>query len=596
MQDNSARLRSIQIRASALTGAAPTRAAADLQIELDAMQRELTTLSSARTDAYVAAVFAVVAGFNAIGRAQKMGPLLERAIDICRDLPDRRLLRRALSLHGYFTGDIINAPAALGSLQEAVELAREMEDPVAEVSTVVNLGVVLTNIGWDDKAQRAFQLAWDVYERWPGAFEGADASGAPAVLMAAAAAANTAAISSQLNDVERGLEFSARARSLAQSHGTSAQHRTVQLHYDNIHCILLAKAGRLTEASDVAKSMFATAKGSNNVRWEYLALQAAGMVEVRLGKVDEGLELLRKSHRRAASISTGMEVPAHLTLADAYRYVGRAEEALQVMRDVSVLLKKMQRLHFDRAEPQASEPDESEWENTRPLGWEETIPLDDKLVALENLAAAAEAKQEPSGEHTIRVGALARLVADRLPWAVAILTTIERAARLHDVGKGSVPETLLRQRGPLTWQEKEFLQSHAKFGAELIREQLGDMRGAVFANVARSHHERFDGNGTPDALVGQRIPLEARIAHAVDAYDSLTHDRPWRKALPHDEVRIYLCTEKSAQFDPVVVDALLQVIRDLRATGRSLDDQLVEKAEPSDFVTARRALGKLLLN
>ena len=101
-----------------------------------------------------------------------MGPLLERAIDICRDLPDRRLLRRALSLHGYFTGDIINAPAALGSLQEAVEMAREMEDPVAEVSTVVNLGVVLTNIGWDDNAQRAFQLAWDVYEHWPEAFEG----------------------------------------------------------------------------------------------------------------------------------------------------------------------------------------------------------------------------------------------------------------------------------------------------------------------------------------------------------------------------------------------------------------------------------------
>ena len=138
----------------------------------------------------------------------------------------------------------------------------------------------------------------------------------------------------------------------------------------------------MNEASDVAKSMFATAKGSDNVRWEYLALQAAGMVEVRLGKVDEGLELLRKSHRRAASISTGMEVPAHLVLADAYRYVGRAEEALQVMRDVSVLLKKMQRLHFDRADPLASEPDDREWENTRPLGWEETITIDSKLVAL----------------------------------------------------------------------------------------------------------------------------------------------------------------------------------------------------------------------
>ena len=238
------------------------------------------------------------------------------------------------------------------------------------------------------------------------------------MLMAAAAAANTAAISSQLNEVERGLEFSARARALATSQDANSQHRTVQLHYDNIHCILLAKAGRLTEASDVAKSMFATAKGSGNVRWEYLALQAAGMVEVRQGKVDEGLELLRKvapacridldQHGSTGASGTG----GCLSLC------GRGEEALQVMRDVSVLLKKMQRLHFDRADPQASEPDDREWENTRPLGWEETITIDSKLVALENLAAAAEAKQEPSGEHTIRVGALARMVADQLPWAM----------------------------------------------------------------------------------------------------------------------------------------------------------------------------------
>ena len=187
------------------------------------------------------------------------------------------------------------------------------------------------------------------------------------------------------------------------------------------------------------------------------------------------------------------------------------------------------------------------------------------------------------------------MVANKLPWAVDILTKIERAARLHDVGKGSVPESLLRQRGPLTWQEKEFLHSHAKFGEELIRAQLGDQRGAIYAHVARSHHERFDGNGTPDALVGQAIPLEARIVHAADAYDSLTHDRPWRKALPHDEVRIYLCTEKSAQFDPAVVDALLKAVQELRASGQSLDDQLVELAEPSEFVTARRSLGKLLV-
>ena len=74
-------------------------------------------------------------------------------------------------------------------------------------------------------------------------------------------------------------------------------------------CILLAKAGRLNEATAVVQSMLTAAKNSANVRWEYLALQAAGTVEVRRGKIDEGLELLKKSHRRAASISTAMEVP-----------------------------------------------------------------------------------------------------------------------------------------------------------------------------------------------------------------------------------------------------------------------------------------------
>ena len=121
-----------------------------------------------------------------------------------------------------------------------------------------------------------------------------------------------------------------------------------------------------------------------------------------------------------------------------------------------------------------------------------------------------------------------------------------------------------------SWQEKEFLHSHAKFGEELIRERLGDQRGAIYAHVARSHHERFDGNGTPDALAGQDIPLEARIVHVADAYDSLTHDRPWRKALPHDEVAIYLRTERSSQFDAQVVDSLLEVVKDAHSTVEAL--------------------------
>ncbi|MEP6609237.1 MAG: HD domain-containing phosphohydrolase [Burkholderiaceae bacterium] len=580
MEDTAARLRAIQARASALAAEAPGRVAEDMLIELDALQRELVMLDSVGTEGYVTAVFAVVAGFNAIGRAQRMGALMERAISICRKLPDRRLLRRALSLYGYFTGDVSNAPAALQSLLEAVELVREMDDPVAEVSTVVNLGVMLTNVGWDDDARRAFQCAWNVYEQNPEAFEGIDTNGASAILMAAAAAANTAAIFSQLNEVERGLEFSARARTLAQGQGVTPQHQTVLLHYDHIHCILLAKAGRLTEAARIAEAMLATAEGSGNVRWECLAWQAAGFVSVRQGKVGEGLVMLKKARERAAAISTGMELPAHLYLADAYRYVGQATEAFQLTRGVLELMKNAQRAHFNRAQSVVGQSLEKNVET--------------RIAALENLAAAAEAKQDPSGEHTIRVGVLARLICNRLPKAVDLLNTIERAARLHDAGKSSLPETLLRMQGPVTPQERELLKTHARAGEKLIREQLGDERGAVFARVARSHHEWFDGTGYPDALAGERIPLEARIVAAADAYDSLTHERPWRKAIPHDEARIFMFAEKGTQFDPAVVDTLLQIVKELRADGRTLDDQLIEMAERSELVAARRSLRTLL--
>ncbi|HET7129362.1 MAG TPA: HD-GYP domain-containing protein [Gaiellaceae bacterium] len=155
--------------------------------------------------------------------------------------------------------------------------------------------------------------------------------------------------------------------------------------------------------------------------------------------------------------------------------------------------------------------------------------------------------------HCHRVRSYARRIAQHLaPWILDDPTT-ELGFLLHDIGKLALPDSILQKPGPLTASERQLMQTHPVVGTDMARGLLGQSRGV---NVIRHHHERWDGQGYPDRLTANAIPIEARIFAVADALDALTSDRPYRKAEQWQPSIEKLCRDTGSHFDPDVVLAL----------------------------------------
>jgi hypothetical protein len=188
--------------------------------------------------------------------------------------------------------------------------------------------------------------------------------------------------------------------------------------------------------------------------------------------------------------------------------------------------------------------------------------LERVLVALRS---AMEAKDQYTEGHLRRVCAFALEVGRRLKLRPDELELLEVASLLHDVGKIGIAESILRKPGPLDPRERELMQRHPAIGARILEnvEGLG-----VAATMVRHHQERFDGlttgafPGYPDGLAGREIPLGARIIAVVDAFDAMTSDRPYRRAVGLERAKQALREEAGHQFDPRVVETFLRLLEE----------------------------------
>ena len=156
-------------------------------------------------------------------------------------------------------------------------------------------------------------------------------------------------------------------------------------------------------------------------------------------------------------------------------------------------------------------------------------------------------------EHCNRVVDMARRLGLRLGLGEDALRDLDFAARVHDIGKVGVPDAVLHKPGPLDELEAELLREHSGWGADLVLRIPGLEQ---VAEVVRHHHERYDGLGYPDGLHAEDTPLASRILAVADAYVAMNEDRPYRPALPPDEVAAELDEGRGTQFDPGVLDAL----------------------------------------
>jgi response regulator RpfG family c-di-GMP phosphodiesterase len=189
------------------------------------------------------------------------------------------------------------------------------------------------------------------------------------------------------------------------------------------------------------------------------------------------------------------------------------------------------------------------------------------------LGKLAEYKDEVTGDHVRRLGRWSRLIAEELrrrDVAPDILTDeflerIELASMLHDVGKVAIPDAILKKPGILDDDEMAQMRTHAEIGGRILIEAAGLAGGHSYlsmgADIALSHHERFDGAGYPYGLAGEAIPLAGRIVAVADVYDALLHARPYKPAWSRSDVVALLQREAGRHFDPAVVDALLTVLK-----------------------------------
>jgi response regulator RpfG family c-di-GMP phosphodiesterase len=190
------------------------------------------------------------------------------------------------------------------------------------------------------------------------------------------------------------------------------------------------------------------------------------------------------------------------------------------------------------------------------------------LIVLGN---AAEHKDQETGNHVSRVAHYSRMLAMLLEESDEHQEILLNASPLHDVGKIGIPDSILLKPGKLTQAEWEIMKSHSSMGYEILKNTESPFLKAG-AIIAKTHHEKYDGNGYPDGLKGEEIHLFGRIVAIADVFDALTTKRPYKDPWPFNKAVELVKDERGKQFDPVIVDLFLNNINRIKKISNIFRD------------------------
>jgi putative two-component system response regulator len=196
------------------------------------------------------------------------------------------------------------------------------------------------------------------------------------------------------------------------------------------------------------------------------------------------------------------------------------------------------------------------------------LRLESQEALIFSMAKLAEYRSEETGYHLERVAYYTRLLARDLVrynpeyrLTISMADEIALVSPLHDLGKVAIPDHILHKPGRLTEDECEIMKTHTSIGSKFIRE-IFDKTGSQYLwlgyEIARFHHERWDGRGYPDGLAGEAIPVSAQVMAIADVYDALTSKRCYKDAFTHEKTKSIILEGRSSQFDPRVVDAFVR--------------------------------------
>ncbi len=540
----------------------------------------------------VACLLGVTMHYYGAGRSEAAVAPATDAVAVARRLGNMLWICKALKLLGLAQAETRNLPAAIECYSEAIDLAKQLGDVRQESGIWLNTGVAHYYSG-----QYADAIA--CYER---AIELGDACAA-AHLPRQRALSGLAAAALYLGDIGRGLKAIRKAIDTGPTPANTDE-MIARVHYESNYTRLLLEAGLIDEARSRAQLAKEFAAMAGTARAEAVAGMAEGLTEIYAGHYDIGFTRLKRALERARS-------DMHATLHDALAALIKGFEVAGQPDAALVYLREIKRLHQDGRQAQVlmhhsehlkhvdAQLDARAIEslNERQSSLRDQLTDRDlirsRVALLEQQSVAAELHDDTTGEHCYRVGRLSSLLAADYGVDDETRFLIDLAARLHDIGKLTVPDAILLKPGKLTPEERSIMETHTTSGADLLaKSNIAQMY--VAEEIARHHHERYDGTGYPARLKGSMIPLAARIAALADVFDALTHVRPYKQAWPVDDAMREIARLRGTHFDPELTDLFMALVPRLQREHGDLDAYLGVEAKNSSFIRARRQLAAAL--
>ena len=521
-------------------------------------------------------------------------PIAQKARTLAVETADSKATFDALLLVGVCAADTGGLPTAMEAYADALRLAGGIEDKVREGRVWQNIGVALMYGGLYGEAINCFERVIS------------HALDAPGVRASKAKAyTNIALCRLNLDEIRSGLVAIERALALSDD-STDAQSALNRVIIENNYTRLLLEADNFEGAKEHAKLARQHANKTKSPRADIFAAVAEGLAEVFSGQADVGITRLSRTLERAKTLKV-MAREVLMALIKALEFAGEPDQALvylrQLLEQQSTTQKQNVLQHVKLQLEQLHPSLEDETSVIRRLTTHQEV-LEGRIAkqalfkaqveSMERIAVVAELRDDSTGAHSYRVGRLASLLAKENGCDEEMIFMIDIAARLHDIGKVGIPDGILLKPAKLNAAEREVMKTHTTIGAEVLaNSNIAHMKTAE--EIARFHHEWWDGTGYPSGLAGHAIPEAARITALADVFDALTHKRPYKSAWPLDSTMTEIMALSGRQFDPKLTELFLSLVARLRREHDDLDAYLGEAALDSPFLQARDKIKRTLL-
>jgi putative two-component system response regulator len=531
--------------------------------------------------------------FYVVGRPFLALQPASAALTLASDVGDKPLIRKSATFLGAIYGDTGNISGAIECYSRALEILEELRDPAAETGVWINAGVALMYAAQYEEAIACCEHAIAIADRTESSFA-----------YRANAFANIALCCLHLEDYSRGLRAAETSIRESGEPSTPAEMLSRVIRECN-YCRLLLEVDNVQKAAEHSEIAKHFANRSQSARAEIISSTIEGLCEIHAGKVDVGISRLTSTLERARIYRPALRETL-AALVKAYELIGQPDRALIYLREMIESNRQHQQelslqhlsFHRDKLGHESQSVDSSAMHlKRREAALQGQVAerelFQARVEMLERLAVTAELRDDSTGEHSYRVGKLASLLAHEYGCDSDTCFMMEMAARLHDVGKIGVPDAILLKPDKLNAAEQEVMRSHSTVGAELLsKSNIPHMQMAE--EIARHHHEWWDGSGYPARLSGTAIPLAARITALADVYDALTHKRPYKVAWSIEDALNEIARLKGRQFEPELADRFCVLVMRLRREHSELDAYLGEAAQRSPFLQARARIWQVL--